>query len=483
MLFPTLTFGIFFLIVFSVSWSMRWTPEPRKWFLVGASYFFYGWWDWRFMFLLFGTTLFNYLGGLALGSTQHSGARKVIVAVTVGVDLGVLAFFKYYDFFLTSFDTMLTTLGLHRDLPFMEIILPIGISFFTFQGISYVVDVYRGHVDAEHSLLDVMLFKSFFPQLVAGPIVRAADFIPQIHEPPRLTREHVAIGVVLVLSGLFKKMVIANYLATDLVDPIFFDPTVVGSLDLLVGMYGYAIQIYCDFSGYSDIAIGIAALLGYRFLPNFAQPYRATSLQDFWRRWHISLSTWLRDYLYIPLGGNRHGEVARYRNLFLTMFLGGLWHGAAWTFIFWGTFHGVMLGVEQWVRKKLNEVAPADDDEPGVFSRLGDFAWHIVGVFVTFHLVCFAWIFFRSDSFSTATNYLAGFFNWSAENSYTTPFLVGLIVLAMVFQFTPRNLGRELALSIRALPFPVLGLLLGVGILAIWAIAPEGVAPFIYFQF
>jgi len=483
MLFPTLTFGIFFLIVFSVSWSMRWIPETRKWFLVGASYFFYGWWDWRFMFLLFGTTLFNYLGGLALGRTESSATRKVIVAVTVGVDLGVLAFFKYYDFFLTSLDTILTTMGLHRDLPFMEVILPIGISFFTFQGISYVVDVYRGHVHAEHSLLDVLLFKSFFPQLVAGPIVRAADFMPQLHQPPRLTRDHVAIGVVLVLSGLFKKMVLANYLATDLVDPVFFDPTAVGPLDLLVGIYGYAVQIYCDFSGYSDIAIGIAALLGYQFLPNFNQPYRAASLQDFWRRWHISLSTWLRDYLYIPLGGNRHGEVARYRNLFLTMFLGGLWHGAAWTFIFWGSFHGAMLGVEQWARKKLNEFAPVHDEEPGIFSKLGDFAWHVVGVFVTFHFVCFAWIFFRSDSFSTAASYLAGFFHWSADNSYNTPFLVGTIALAMVFQFTPRNLGRELALAIRGLPFPALGLLLGVGLLAIWAIAPEGVAPFIYFQF
>jgi len=307
--------------------------------------------------------------------------------------------------------------------------------------------------------------------------------MPQLHQPPRLTRDHVAIGVVLVLSGLFKKMVIANYLATDLVDPVFFDPTAVGPLDLLVGIYGYAVQIYCDFSGYSDIAIGIAALLGYQFLPNFNQPYRAASLQDFWRRWHISLSTWLRDYLYIPLGGNRHGEVARYRNLFLTMFLGGLWHGAAWTFIFWGSFHGAMLGVEQWARKKLNEFAPVHDEEPGIFSKLGDFAWHVVGVFVTFHLVCFAWIFFRSDSFSTAASYLAGFFHWSADNSYNTPFLVGMIALAMVFQFTPRNLGRELALAIRGLPFPALGLLLGVGLLAIWAIAPEGVAPFIYFQF
>tara|TARA_R110002124_G_scaffold6873_2_gene41073 strand:- start:3912 stop:5363 length:1452 start_codon:yes stop_codon:yes gene_type:complete len=483
MLFPTLTFGIFFLIVFTVSWSMRWTPVPRKWFLVAASYFFYGWWDWRFTFLLFGTTLVNYLAGLALGRTTGQGARKLIVGVTVFVDLAVLAFFKYFDFFLTSLDGLLNTLGLQRDLPFMEVILPIGISFFTFQGISYVVDVYRGEIKAEKSLLDVMLFKSFFPQLVAGPIVRAADFMPQLHAPVRLTRNHIAVGVVLILTGLVKKMVIANYLATEIVDPVFFDPTAVGALDLLVGIYAYAIQIYCDFSGYSDIAIGVAALLGYRFLANFDQPYRAASLQDFWRRWHISLSTWLRDYLYIPLGGNRNGEAARYRNLFLTMFLGGLWHGAAWNFIFWGSFHGAMLGLERWAGRRFDEFVPRHADAPGLFARLGNGAQHVVGVVWTFHLVCFAWIFFRADSFSTAADYLAGLGHWGVANSYVTPFVVGIIAVGMLFQFTPRQLGRELALSLRLLPSPVMGLLFGFGIFVIWAVAPEGVAPFIYFQF
>tara|TARA_R110000824_G_scaffold390760_2_gene587470 strand:+ start:148997 stop:150445 length:1449 start_codon:yes stop_codon:yes gene_type:complete len=482
MLFPTLTFGIFFLIVFTVSWGMRWSPIPRKWFLVAASYFFYGWWDWRFAFLLFGTTLVNYLAGLALGRLAHDGSRKFVVALTVIVDLGVLAFFKYFDFFLTSLDSLLSSLGLSRDLPFMEVILPVGISFFTFQGISYVVDVYRRQIPAEKSLLDVMLFKSFFPQLVAGPIVRAADFMPQLHQPARLTRDHVSIGVVLILTGLAKKMVIANYLATEIVDPVFFDPTAVGALDLLVGIYAYAIQIYCDFSGYSDIAIGIAALLGYRFLANFDQPYRASSLQDFWRRWHISLSTWLRDYLYIPLGGNRHGELMRYRNLFLTMFLGGLWHGAAWTFIFWGSFHGAMLGVEQWVRRRWTK-SGSGLQQGSLDAWLASALSQVLGVFWTFHLVCFAWIFFRADSFSTAVDYLAGFANWSAGNEYVTPFVVGLVGLGLLFQFTPRQLGRELAINLRELPAVILGLLLGLGILVIWAVAPEGVAPFIYFQF
>jgi D-alanyl-lipoteichoic acid acyltransferase DltB (MBOAT superfamily) len=483
MLFPTIEFGIFFLVVFAASWVARGTPEIRKLFLLGASYFFYGWWDWRFLALLFVSTLINYLAGLALARSARPGFRKFIVGVAVVAGLSILGFFKYYGFFLTSLSVLLETAGLTRDLPFMQVILPVGISFFTFQGISYVVDVYRGHVPAERSLPNVMLYISFFPQLVAGPIVRAADFLPQLHRPVSLTRAHIGVGVVLILSGLLKKMVVANYLATELVDPVFFDPAAVGALDLLVGVYGYAIQIYCDFSGYSDIAIGIAALLGYRFLENFDQPYRASSLQDFWRRWHISLSTWLRDYLYVPLGGNRHGEAKTYRNLFLTMFLGGIWHGAAWTFVFWGAFHGTMLAVERYARRQIEFFAPVETAPGGIMSALGNGAQHLVGILWTFHLVCFAWIFFRADSFATAGSYLAGFARWDEASQYVTPFMVGLIAIAMLFQFTPRHLGRWLARGVQYLPSPVLGLLLGGGIWLIWAIAPEGVAPFIYFQF
>ncbi len=483
MLFPTIEFGIFFLVVFTASWAMRAVPELRKLFLLGASYFFYGWWDWRFLGLLFISTLINYLAGLALARSQREGLRKFIVGVAVVAGLAILGFFKYYGFFLTSLAVLLETAGLERDLPFMQVILPVGISFFTFQGISYVVDVYRGHVPAERSLPNVMLYISFFPQLVAGPIVRAADFLPQLHKTVSLTRAHIGVGVVLILSGLLKKMVVANYLATELVDPVFFDPTAVGALDLLVGIYGYAIQIYCDFSGYSDIAIGVAALLGYRFLENFDQPYRAASLQDFWRRWHISLSTWLRDYLYVPLGGNRHGEAKTYRNLFLTMFLGGIWHGAAWTFVFWGAFHGTMLAVERYARRQIEFFAPASTAPGGIMSALGNGTQHLVGIVWTFHLVCLAWIFFRADSFATAASYLAGFVRWGEASQYVTPFMVGVIAIAMLFQFTPRHLGRWLARGVQHLPGPLLGLLLGGGIWLIWAIAPEGVAPFIYFQF
>lgn len=483
MIFPTIEFGIFFLIVFAISWAVRGLPEARKLFLLGASYFFYAWWDWRFLGLLFLSTLISYLAGLAVARAEREGLRKFIVGVATVSHLAILGFFKYYGFFLTSFAALLETAGLERDLPFMQVILPIGISFFTFQGISYVVDIYRGHVTAERSLSNVALYISFFPQLVAGPIVRAADFLPQLHRRAALTREYLGMGVVLILSGLAKKMVIANYLATELVDPVFFDPGMVSALDLLIGIYGYAVQIYCDFSGYSDIAIGVAALLGYRFLDNFNQPYRAASLQDFWRRWHISLSTWLRDYLYVPLGGNRGGEAKTYRNLFLTMFLGGIWHGAAWTFVFWGAFHGVMLAVERYTKGKLEEFAPLQTDPGGVIAVIGNGARYVVGVFWTFHLVCFAWIFFRADSFSTASDYLAGFVRWSDPSLYVTPFAVGLIAIAMFFQFTPERLGNWLARGVEYLPAPLLALLFGGGIWLVWAIAPEGVAPFIYFQF
>lgn len=483
MLFPTFEFGIFFLFVFAAAWELRRDANWRKLFLVGASYFFYGWWDWRFVGLLILSSAINFTAGWLLDRAKRPSARKAIVMGAVALNLAILGFFKYYGFFLESFAVVLETMGLERDLPFMQIILPVGISFFTFQGISYVVDVYRGHVRASHSVLDVFLYISFFPQLVAGPIVRAAAFLPQLDEVPRLTRQMAAIGIVLVLSGLAKKMVIANYLAVELVDPVFFDPSAAGALDLLIGVYGYAVQIYCDFSGYSDIAIGVAALLGYRFAENFNQPYRAASLQEFWRRWHISLSTWLRDYLYIPLGGSRNGTRATYRNLFLTMFLGGIWHGAAWTFVFWGAFHGAMLGLERYARARLNAFAPPEGEPPRYISRLSKPVTHLLAVAVTFHVVCFAWIFFRSESFSMAGVYLAGFFDWSAPSQYVTPFILAMIAGAMLFQFTPPRLAEWLAKPLEYAPSAVLGLVLGLGIFAIWAAAPPGVAPFIYFQF
>ncbi|MFD0986422.1 MBOAT family O-acyltransferase [Methyloligella solikamskensis] len=493
MLFPTLDFGIFFLAVFAIAWELKDRPEGRKTFLVAASYFFYGYWDWRFAGLLAASSLINYAAGRLVTVASSDRDKRVLVAIAVAINLGILGFFKYYGFFLEQLAELLAQGGMVRDLPFLEIILPIGISFFTFQGISYVVDVYRKEIPAEENPLNVFLYISFFPQLVAGPIVRAADFLPQLKSEPQLDRQMVAKGILLILLGLFKKMVIANYLATLLVDDVFFAPDAYSGPDLLLAVYGYAIQIYCDFSGYSDIAIGVAALLGYHFKANFLQPYRSASLREFWRRWHISLSSWLRDYLYKPLGGSRHGTVKTYRNVMITMLLGGLWHGANWTFLIWGAIHGVALVVERMVLA----IVPAPGastlvagDSFGGTVKAGwgggagrDAFARALGVLITFNVVCLAWIFFRSESLDYALLYLEGLADWSGPVEMATPFLVALVAVSLASHFLPENMMPGAISWLQDRSAITLGAVLGFGILLIWAIAPEGVAPFIYFQF
>ncbi len=491
MLFPTLDFALFFMVVFVVSWELRRRFEARKLVLLGASYFFYGYWDVRFTALLLASSLLNYAAGYLLQRQEDESKRKLIVGIAVAVNLAVLGFFKYYGFFIDSLTDVLVQLNIERDLPFLEIILPVGISFFTFQGISYVVDVYRRDVKASTSLVDLCLYISFFPQLVAGPIVRASEFLPQLTAPPRLSKKQIGVGVALILSGLFKKMIIANYLATEIVDKVFFDPSVYGAMDLAVGVYAYAIQIYCDFSGYSDIAIGIAALLGYRFQRNFNQPYRATSLRDFWRRWHISLSTWLRDYLYKPLGGSHGSRFATYRNIFLTMLLGGIWHGAAWTFIFWGMFHGVAIAAERFIvqLQPQQNYALADygGGAVGRVLELSDSGGRAIagfaGFLLTFNLVCFSWILFRSPDMDTVTALLQGLGGWGQGPELTTPFISVLVFGTLASQFLPANWVESAGETLSRLGAISLGLVLGAGLLFIEAVSPDGVAPFIYFQF
>ncbi|MEG6507539.1 MBOAT family protein [Methyloligella sp. 2.7D] len=492
MLFPTLDFGLFFLVVFAVAWELRSRPEGRKTFLVAASYLFYGYWDWRFATLLAASSLINYVAGRLIATTEADRAKRQLLAIAVALNLGILGFFKYYGFFLDSLASLLDQAGWQRDLPFLEIILPIGISFFTFQGISYVVDVYRKHVTPEENPLDVFLYISFFPQLVAGPIVRAADFLPQLKEEPKLEPSMVAKGIVLILLGLFKKMVIANYLATLLVDDVFFAPDAYSGPDLLLALYGYAVQIYCDFSGYSDIAIGVAALLGFHFKANFLQPYRAASLREFWQRWHISLSTWLRDYLYKPLGGSHHGEAKTHRNLMITMLLGGIWHGAAWTFLIWGGIHGLALVAERAIRLRVparsGTVAVGGGGKGSAALAAGlppvtQAFKTAVGVLLTFNIVCLAWIFFRSESLDYALSYLQGLTDWSGPVELATPFLVALVFFSLAAHFVSEDLTARIAAKLEGLGPLGLGAVLGFGLLLIWGIAPPGVAPFIYFQF
>src|ERR1041384_1769928 len=370
MLFPTLGFLLFFLIVAAAMAALGTRFAAKKTVLVVASYYFYVQWDWRFCFLLAGSSVVSYIAGQLIDRASDERRARTILGIAVALHL-----------------------GLEHEVPFIEILLPVGISFFTFHGISYITDVYRRDVAVCRNPLDMLLYMSFFPQLVAGPIVRAAYFLPQLARP---SSDPIPLGpaLLLILGGLFKKVVIANYLATGLVDPVFAAPTSYGAPDLLLAVYGYAVQIYCDFSAYTDIAIALAALVGFRFPANFNPPYRAERLREFWQRWHISLSTWLRDYLYKPLGGNRHGRLKTYRNLLLTMLLGGLWHGAAWKFIAWGALHGGGLAVERMLHPWLDRYPRGP-------------AGKVIATLVVFHFVCLAWIFFRAEDFAVARLFIA----------------------------------------------------------------------------
>ena len=466
MLFPTLAFGVFFLFVYFTAWSLDRENGRRKVFLLLASWFFYAQWDWRFVGLLILSAVLNW-GVAALIARRPGRKNGWLVGLGGAANLLILGFFKYYGFFVEQAGELLARFGWERDLPLLQVILPVGISFFTFQGISYLVDVHRGKTPPAKSLLDVMLLMSFFPHLVAGPIVRASDLLPQFDRTPRLTRVMATHGLLLIVWGLFKKTVIASELSVNLVDPVFFDPTAYGAIDIAAAVYGYAVQIYCDFSAYSDMAIGLAALLGYSFPRNFDQPYRAASMQQFWRRWHISLSSWLRDYLYVPLGGGRKGLFASCINVFITMVLGGLWHGAAWTFLAWGALHGGVQVIERLGRAALGDrkVVPT-----------------VVGVLVTFHIVCLGWILFRAESFGLAMQMLEGL-GRIGPVAVLTPLLLTLIVGGLAMHWLPPRAVEGAAERLQAAPSLTLGLLIGAAVLMVEAVRPEGVAPFIYFQF
>jgi D-alanyl-lipoteichoic acid acyltransferase DltB (MBOAT superfamily) len=480
-LFPTPEFAFFFFIVFSVSWALRERLQWRKFVLLAASYFFYGYWDWRFMALLAGSTAFNYLAGLAIARSINATVRKRILVGAVTMNLGLLGVFKYYNFFIDSLTDLLVPLGLGRDMPFLEIILPIGISFFTFQGISYVVDVYRKHVAPVRSPLDLFLYISLFPQLVAGPIVRASHFLPQLSRPPELDRTAMLYGFLLILNGMLKKTVIAHYIAVDLVDPVFAAPDAASSFDLAAAAYAYAIQVYCDFSAYSDIAIGVAALLGYRFRKNFDRPFSATSLQQLWQRWHISLSSWLRDYLYRALRGDKRDAGWRmYRNILVTMLLGGLWHGANWTFVCWGAIHGVGLAIERFIKTRWNDSHVIAGRKPGPVLAAASAS---AGWLITFNLFALAAIFFRCPDIETVGRYYVQMLSFSGRVEFLTPFLLLLTAGAVAVQFLPGDMIERTAQRLRQAPAPAIGLMLGGGLLLIEMASPEGIAPFIYFQF
>jgi alginate O-acetyltransferase complex protein AlgI len=473
-LFPTATFAIFFLVVLPLSWLTM--PWPHRWrpFIILASYVFYSWWDWRFVLLLAGCTLWNQVLAVRIWRSRVQSQRRALLVLALAGDLGVVGYFKYYDFFVSSSDNMAAIVGLDLPLSLKSIVLPVGISFFTFMAISYVVDAYRG--DFEPTTLEKFaVYLSFFPHLVAGPIVRPSELIPQIETPRDPRRVDTSRAFYLIATGLFKKVVIANYLASSIVDQVFAAPGQHSSLEILIAVYAYAVQIYADFSGYTDIAIGIALLLGFQFPQNFDSPYAAVSVQDFWRRWHMTLSRWLRDYVYIPLGGNRGTSLATYRNLMLTMLIGGLWHGAAWTFVVWGGLHGTALAWERWRRERRGDAAAAR-------AATGRHVWG--ARIVTFHFVCFAWIFFRSDSFGAAWDMVEGLFtNWGEPSPLVTTGVLLAIVVGIGSQYLPARIPRLVMARFSRLPVFGQATVLALALMVTSVLGPEGVAPFIYFQF
>ena len=475
MLFPTATFAIFFMIVLPLSWALMRSGERWQAFIIAASFVFYAGWDWRFCFLLAFSIAWNQAFALAIHGRSSKHARKQLLVIALVGNLGLLGYFKYYDFFVTSTNNLFALAGIDVPLEARSILLPVGSSFFTFMAISYVVDVYRGDF-APVGLGTFAAYLSFFPHLVAGPIVRPGELIPQLQAPRDPRYVDTSRAFFLIGTGLFMKVVIANHLAANIVDEVFGAPNQHSSLEVLVGIYAYSVQIYADFFGYTNIAIGIALLLGFTFPQNFDAPYSATSITDFWRRWHMTLSRWLRDYLYIPLGGNRHGRLATYRNLLIVMLLGGLWHGAAWTFVVWGAIHGSVLVLEHVRadrRRDRGEAEPVDTPLRRLGKRL-----------VTFHVVCLAWVFFRAESFGDAFALLERLVTgWGQAPELVSGGVLLAIAVGIGSQYVPRDVvGRLMGAFSRLGPVPQAALL-AVGLMVTSALGPEGVAPFIYFRF
>ena len=468
MLFNSVAFAIFFPLILLLYWSLR-TPGRQNRLIVAASLFFYGWWDWRFVSLLLLSSVVDYVCALKISAAQGRGEKGLgWLRASLLVNLGLLGAFKYHDFFVTSAEPLWEALGWSPGL--LRIVLPVGISFYTFQTMSYTIDVYRGQFEARRSLIDVAAYVTFFPQLVAGPIERATTLIPQLERPRSLTPAGARLGIMLIVSGLFKKMVLADGLGP-IADALFHragrgEPLT--PAEVLLAAYVFSFQLYGDFSGYSDIARGAARLLGFELMLNFRQPYFSRTFTEVWRRWHISLSFWLRDYLYISLGGSRGGKLLTLRNLFLTMFLGGLWHGAAWHFVAWGSYIGVILIVERLLG--LQDT-----------SRWG---WprQALGVVLTFHMWAASMIFFRADSIGTALRMFGDVGNpwvWPSVQQFSV-LCVATAVLVLID--LPHLLHREEELPC-ADRKGWLFLTLVMAVVGFFLVPPVGNVQFIYFQF
>lgn len=466
MLFHSFTFAAFLVVVVALHQLL---PQRfRRYVLLAASYVFYASWNVYYASLILFSTVVDYLVASAMARAEDGGRRKGLLWLSVAVNLGVLAIFKYYNFFAHSLTDMFSV-----SLPLHELLLPVGISFYTFQSMSYTIDVYRRQIPPARDFVDFALFVSFFPQLVAGPIVRAAEFLPQLDRPRQMLPKQAHEGFQLFMIGLFKKIVIADNLAL-LVDRVHQGPDPFSGADLWVTAYAFAFQIYFDFSGYSDMAIGLAKMFGFEFPENFRRPYCAVNVSEFWRRWHISLSTWLRDYLYISLGGNRAGTWKTLRNLMITMVLGGLWHGANWTFVIWGFLHGAYLMIHRLYGLVTRRVA--------WLGELGKtLPMRVAFVLLTFHCWVVSMVYFRSQSVDTAHLMLGRMFDPSAWGGLT---LSGYLVLCGVLY--AGHVAEEKFSLIEKLERRPLETRVALWVVAIWAmilLKPQDAIPFLYFQF
>lgn len=478
MLFNSVDFIVFFTVVFSVYWLI---PAERIkvqniWILV-ASYFFYGWWDWRFLILIFISTFSDYVLGSLMSKTNQKSKKNWLLFFSLVSNIGLLAVFKYLNFFLESFIGAFSIFGYTFSIERLYIILPVGISFYTFQTLSYTIDIYRGKIPPAKDFTTFAAFVSFFPQLVAGPIERASNLLPQFYKKRTFNYTLAKDGLRQILWGLFKKMIIADSAAV-YVNEIFSNSADYNGSTLVIGAVLFAFQIYCDFSGYSDIAIGVAKLFGFRLMDNFAFPYFSRDIAEFWRRWHISLSTWFRDYLYIPLGGSRHGKWLSIRNIFIVFIVSGFWHGANWTFIVWGLIHAMMylpLFIFGSNRKNLDQVGNGS-----LFPSLSD----VRNIMLTFSLTTLGWIFFRAESITHAFEILDQIFSVSIFQipEIRPYYLIGVIILFVVVEWVGRE--GKFAIQDMFINWPRT-LRWGVYYVIIWSILsvsqPE--QDFIYFQF
>lgn len=489
MLFNSIDFALFFPAVFILYWIFAKHLKARNTLILTSSYLFYGWWDWRFLFLIIISSFVDYYVGKWLNRTEDSKKRKGLLLISLFFNLGFLVYFKYTNFFIETFVDSFKLFGKDLEISTLQIILPVGISFYTFQTLSYTIDIYRKQLKPTKDWLSFFAFVSFFPQLVAGPIERASHLLPQFYKTYKFNYNQVKSGLLLMAFGLFKKMVIADRLAI-LVNQVYNNPSDYHGVEIVIATVFFAFQIYCDFSGYSDIAIGLARTMGFDLMKNFDSPYLSKSITEFWRRWHISLSTWFRDYVYIPLGGSRNGKYKTYANLFIVFLVSGLWHGAAMTFIVWGAIHGFIIVFEKAFYKQRIELFKLLNINKDSFLN------KIIFIPLIFVIVCFAWIFFRANSFGDSKIVLKHLFvnnfsNLTNDKIYElgldkTDFLlsISLIFLLVLFEWTHKklNIQRRLSNQFIAVRWATY-LMICFAIVILGIYGNDQVSEFIYFQF